>query len=145
MTLEEQIKIAVEGCDVSLYEITNAKDNDSNIFRVTITAVGGITHDKCQEISKIISPLLDIQEPMKGKYLLEVSSPGIERKLKSLEHVQASVGENIKGKEYSSESFKGKLISVEDDILTVLDEQNEKFKIAYNDVLSISTYYEWKK
>jgi len=144
MDLEEQIKLAVESCDVTLYEIATAKDNNDKIFRVTVTASGGISLDKCQEISKMISPILDINEPMKGQYRLEVSSPGIERKLKSIEHVKASVGELIKGKEYSTESFKGKLLSVSDDnILTLLDDEGDEFTLNYNDILSCSTYYEW--
>jgi len=145
MTLDEQVKIAVESCGVTLYEVGTAKDNDDNIYRVTVTAVGGISLDKCQEISKMISPMLDINEPMRGEYRLEVSSPGIERKLKSLDHVKASVGENIRGKEYSTESFKGKLISVEDNTLFIKDEDGDEIKIDYANVLSASTYYDWKK
>ena len=146
MQLEEQIKLSVESCGVTLYEITTAKDNDDKIFRVTVTAAGGISLDKCQEISKMISPILDINEPMKGQYRLEVSSPGIERKLKSLDHVKASVGELIKGKEYSTESFSGKLLSVSDkNILTILDNDGDEIFINYDEVLSCSTYYEWSK
>ena len=144
MELEEQIKLAVESCGVTLYEVGTAKDNSENIFRVTVTAAGGISLDKCQEISKMVSPILDINEPMRAKYRLEVSSPGIERKLKSIEHVRASVGENIKGKEYSTETFKGKLLSVSDDNTLILDDNdNAEIKIKYDDVLSCSTYYEW--
>jgi len=144
MQLEEQIKLAVESCGVTLYEIGTAKDNDENIFRVTVTAAGGISLDKCQEISKMISPILDINEPMRAKYRLEVSSPGIERKLKSIDHIKASIGENIKLKEYSTETFKGKLISVsDDDTLIFEDSDNNEIKIKYDDVLSCATYYEW--
>ena len=144
MELEEQIKLAVESCGVTLYEVGTAKDNSENIFRVTVTKAGGISLDKCQEISKLISPILDVNEPMRAKYRLEVSSPGIERKLKSIEHIKASVGENIKGKEYSTETFKGKLLSVSDDNTLILkDNTNEEIKIKYDDVLSCSTYYEW--
>lgn len=82
MTLEESIQIAVEGCGVSLYDIVNLKENDMNIYRVYITSNEGISLDKCAEVSRQISPLLDVHEPLSGKYNLEVSSPGIERKLK---------------------------------------------------------------
>ena len=144
MQLEEQIKLAVESCGVTLYETTTTKDHSENIFRVTITAQGGISLDKCQEISKLVSPILDINEPLRGKYRLEVSSPGIERKLKSIEHIKASVDENIRVKEYSTETFKGKLLDVSDDnVLTLLTIENDELKIKYEDVLSCSTYYEW--
>jgi ribosome maturation factor RimP len=144
MELEEQIKLAVKSCDVILYEISTTKEHSENIFRVTITAAGGISLDKCQEISKVISPLLDIHEPMRGKYRLEVSSPGIERKLKSLEHIQASIGELLKIKEYSTETFRGKLINVNNNTLILEDEEGDEVKIKYDDILSCATYYNWK-
>ena len=145
MELEEQIKIAVESCDVTLYEVGTAKYQTENIFRVTITKAGGISLDKCQQVSKMISPLLDINEPMRGKYRLEVSSPGIERKLKSLDHVKASIGEKIKGKEFSTETFRGELLSVdENNTLNLKDENNKEFSIKYEDVLACSTYHDWK-
>ena len=63
-----------------------------DIFRVIVTSKDGVNLDKCAEISRLISPILDIDEPMGGKYNLEVSSPGIERKFKKPEHFIASVG-----------------------------------------------------
>lgn len=144
MELEEQIKLAVESCGVTLYEIKNIKEHHDSIFRVTVTAIGGIQLDKCQEISKVISPLLDINEPMRGKYRLEVSSPGIERKLKSIEHIRASIGEKVRVKEYSTETFKGELINVsENNVLTIKENDSNEIKVTYSDVLSASTYYEW--
>jgi ribosome maturation factor RimP len=145
MELEEQIKIAVESCGVTLYEVGTLKDHSENIFRITITKAGGISLDTCQKVSKMISPLLDINEPMRGKYRLEVSSPGIERKLKNIDHVKASVGEKIKGKEFSTETFRGELLSVSDDnTLNLKDEDGNEFSIKYEDVLACSTYYDWK-
>lgn len=142
MTLEEQIKLTVEGCGVALYDITNTRENDNNIFRIYITSPDGVNLDKCEEVSRMIAPILDINEPMRGKYFLEVSSPGIERKLKTLEHMKASVGELIKGKEYSTEKFDGKLISVdENNNCTFEDSDGDTFTINYDDILSASTYY----
>jgi ribosome maturation factor RimP len=81
---------------------------------------------------------------MRGKYLLEVSSPGIERKLKKLEHLQGSIGENVKGKQYEVGAFKGKLISFDDENnFTFEGEDGVIFTIPYNSILSASTYYIW--
>jgi len=145
MQLEEQIKIAVESCDVTLYEVGTAKYQSENIYRITITKAGGIGLDTCQKVSKMISPLLDINEPMRGKYRLEVSSPGIERKLKNIDHVKASVGEKIKGKEFSTETFRGELLSVaEDETLNLKDSDGKEFSIKYENILACATYYDWK-
>ena len=146
MELEESIRIAVEGCGVKLYDITTAREHDNNIFRIYITSPDGVSLDKCAEVSNMVSPLLDINEPMNGKYNLEVSSPGIERKIKTLNQFMGSIGENVKIKEFSTETLKGKLESVSDDgILTIIDEDGDEQTIKFDDILSASTYFEWKK
>ena len=145
MDLNESIKIAVEGCGVQLYDIVNTKENQTNILRVYITSGDGITLEKCAEVSRMISPILDLHDPIQGKYNLEVSSPGIERKLKTLEHYKASIGENVKVKEHSTQTFKGKLLEVNDDILKVDDIDEGIIEIKYDDILSGATYFQWKK
>ncbi len=146
MELEESIKIAVEGCGVKLYDTTTARENDDNIFRIYITSPDGINLDKCAEVSRMVSPLLDINEPINGKYNLEVSSPGIERKLKTLDHFIGSVGNNVKIKKYSSETLKGKLENIDKDgTITIKDENGDMQTTNFDDVLSASTYYDWKK
>jgi len=146
MDLEESIKIAVEGCDVKLYDITTAREHSDNIFRIYISSPDGINLDKCAEVSRMVSPLLDINEPMNGKYKLEVSSPGIERKLKTLTHFMGSIGENIKIKEYSTEIIKGKLLEVlKDGTITIRDNDGDTQSTKFDDILSASTTFKWKK
>jgi len=144
MELEEEIKIVVEGCGMSLYDIAQLKEHENNIYRIYITSPEGVSLDKCEEVSRMVAPMLDIKEPMRGKYLLEVSSPGIERKLKKLEHLQSSVGENVRGKQYEVGSFKGKLVSFDsENNFTFEGEDGVSFTIPYNSILSASTYYIW--
>jgi ribosome maturation factor RimP len=87
---------------------------------------------------------LDPSEPGGGDCFLEVSSPGVERKLKTIEHLKASVGERVKGKEYSTEKFAGKLLGFdEEDNFTFEDDDGDQFTINYGDILSCATYYQW--
>ncbi len=147
MELEEQIKIAVEGCGVKLYDIAQLKEHENNIYRIYITSSDGVSLDMCENVSRMIAPILDINEPMRGKYLLEVSSPGIERKLKKLEHLQDSIGEFVRGKQFEVGAFKGKLLSFDDEnnftFLSEDDREEETFTINYKNILSASTYYNW--
>ena len=144
MELEESIKLAVEGCGVDLYDITQTKEHKVNILRVYISHKDGVNLDKCAHVSRMISPLLDIEEPMSGKYTLEVSSPGIERKLKTLHHFKCSVGSKVKIKNYQTESFKGTVVSVSDEgLITFNDLDNKKQEIEFDNVLSASTYFDW--
>jgi ribosome maturation factor RimP len=78
----EQITKIVESCGVSLYDTEVANEFDKKIFRIYITSKEGINLDKCAEISRILSPIFDLEPPLEGEYLFEVSSPGIERKLR---------------------------------------------------------------
>ena len=145
MNLEESIKIAVQGCKVELYDIVITKENNNNIFRIYITSKDGITLDKCAEVSHMVSPILDLNEPISGKYNLEVSSVGVERKLKTLHHFICSVGEKVKIKEYSTKTFKGKLIEASKDGTLKIKNNKNIYTTKYDNILSASTYYEWKK
>lgn len=142
MNLEESIKLTVESLGASLYDIVTTRENDRNIFRVYVTSPGGISLDKCAEISRMISPILDINEPMNGVYNLEVSSPGIERKLKKKEHFQGSIGEKVKVKDLATEVYKGELINADDEKIVIKTEFGEE-EISYNSILSAATYFEW--
>lgn len=142
MNLEEQIKLIVENNDLKLYDIVTTREHDRNIFRIVVTSKDGVNLDKCAEISRLISPLLDIEEPMNGVYNLEVSSPGIERKLKKKEHFIASVGELVKVKNYETEVFKGELLNADENKIVINTEFGEE-EITYDNILSASTYFEW--
>lgn len=142
MNLEESIEMTVKGCGVELYDMVTTKENDRDIFRVYITAKGGVNLDKCAEVSRLISPLLDVEEPLRGKYNLEVSSPGIERKLKNPQHYIASVGEKVKIKDFDKNILKGELISADKNEIKVSTEHGEEI-ISYDEISSASTYFEW--
>ncbi|MBT7118251.1 MAG: ribosome maturation factor RimP, partial [Campylobacteraceae bacterium] len=109
MTLEESIQIAVEGCGVVLYDIAQLKEHSDNIYRVYIASKDGITLEKCTEVSRMISPILDLDEPMHGKYRLEVSSPGVERRLKKPAHFIGSIGSSVRIKDIATDKIEGVL------------------------------------
>lgn len=142
MNLEETIKLTVESLGANVYDIVTTRENDRNIFRIYVTAKEGISLDKCAEISRLISPILDVNEPMSGEYNLEVSSPGIERKLKRKEHFIASVGEKVKVKDLATETYKGELTNADDEKITIKTEYGEE-NISYDSILSAATYFEW--
>ena len=142
MNLEEQIKLIVENSGLKLYDIVTTKEHENNIFRVVVTSKDGVNLDKCAEISRMISPILDIDEPMGGKYNLEVSSPGIERKLKKKEHFIASIGELVKAKNFATEVYSGELLSADDEKIIIKTEFGKE-ELTYDNILSAATYFEW--
>ena len=142
MNLEESIEMTVKGCGVELYDIATTKENEKNIFRVYISSKDGVSLDKCAEISRLISPILDIDEPLNGKYTLEVSSPGIERKLKKTRHYLSSIGSLIKVKDFDKNILQGELVEANENEITIKIDETLK-TIAYSEISSASTYYEW--
>jgi len=138
----EQIVKIVESCGVSLYDTEVANEFDKKIFRIYITSKEGISLDKCAEISRILSPIFDLEPPLEGEYLFEVSSPGIERKLTKPEHYSASLGEKVKVKLNTKEKFIGVLESFTGNVASVRVE-NELKQIALDEIESARTYFEW--
>jgi len=141
--LEDSIKTIVQSCGVEFYDTAILKENDTNIFRVYITSKDGITLDTCAKVSRMLSPLLDVEEPLSGNYNLEVSSPGIERKLTKPQHYKASIGENISVKDIEKNIIKGKLIALLDEGLQIETKHGEE-TINFDEILSVKTYFQWK-
>ena len=138
----KQITKIVESCGVSLYDTEIASEFDKKIFRIYITSQEGINLDKCAEISRILSPIFDVEPPLDGEYLLEVSSPGIERKLIKPEHFTASIGEKVKIKLKDKEKFIGILEGFENNTLRVRVDQELK-EISLDALDKARTYFEW--
>ena len=140
--LEEQIAKIVESNGASLYGIETVTEFDETIYRILITKTGGITLDQCADISNELSPFLDVHPPMSGHYRLEVSSPGIERKLIKLSHFQNAIGEKIKVKIKGGEKFKGLLKSADEDGIVVTTEHCDE-SYSYDQLSTVKTYFEW--
>ena len=138
---DNMVKI-VESCGVHVYDTEVATEFDKRIFRLYITSKEGINLDKCAEVSRILSPIFDVEPPLEGEYTLEVSSPGIERKLTKPEHFTASLGEKIKVKLKDKEKFIGILESFENNLVSVRVENDLKV-IPIDTIEKARTYFEW--
>ena len=68
-----------EGLTLFDVELKGARDNQ--LLRVYIDKPGGVTHADCQLVSEQLSALLDVEDPVPGHYVLEISSPGLNRQL----------------------------------------------------------------
>ncbi len=142
MSLESEIKKIVESCGAKLYDIETVTERGKTIYRVIIKSDEGVDLDLCADISNLISPLLDVNPPIRGDYNLEVSSPGIERKLKKLSHFQNSIGELVKIVTLDAEQIKGKLTKVEENKIYIETDHGEE-SIDFDRIVSAKTYFEW--
>jgi ribosome maturation factor RimP len=144
MSLESDIKSIVESVGASLYDTVVTSEFGETIFRVSVTEQGSksISLDKCVEISHLLSPLLDVTSPVGGEYRLEVSSPGIERKLIKPEHFKSSIGEKVSITTKAKEKYKGSLKSANNESI-IVDVDGEEITINQNEIVKARTYFEW--
>ena len=92
-------------------------------LRIFIDKPEGIGLDDCEKVSLAVSALLDVEDPLPGQYDLEVSSPGLDRKLTKVEHFQRFTGETVKVQmRFPVEGrrrFRGTLVSSDDENIVV--------------------------
>lgn len=143
MSLERDIQKMVESIGLSLYDTQILNENGQVIYRVSVTASGGVTLDQCSAVTHLINPLLDVTPPMGGEYRLEVSSPGIERRLKTLEHFQQSIGEKVLLSTVEKEKIEGELIAVDGDLIVVDSKESGKHSIPFRTISKARTFFEW--
>jgi len=144
MSLESDIKSMVESLELRVYDIATVTENEETIYRVNILSptTEGVTMDQVVQVTKMISPLLDVTAPVRGDYRLEVSSPGIERKLKSLMHFECALDEKVRITTNDKEKLRGPLKSVEGSNITVETEEGNK-TVAFGVIKSAAPYFEW--
>ena len=142
MNLETQIAKIVEANGADLYDIEIVTEFDETIFRVLVTKAGGVDLDLCADISHELSPFLDVHPPMSQRYRLEVSSPGIERKLTKLVHFKNAIGEKVKLKIAGGEKLKGTIKSADNEGIVLETTQGEE-RFAYGDIRTAKTYFDW--
>jgi ribosome maturation factor RimP len=94
-TLETRLGPLVEGLGYELWELEYSPGRGSGLLRLYIDAEAGITLDDCEQVSRAVSEVLDAEDPIPGHYTLEVSSPGLERPLRTAAHFARFVGETV--------------------------------------------------
>jgi len=142
MNLEVQIAKIIEANGAALYDTEVVTEFDETIYRVLVTKVGGVKLDLCATISHELSPFLDVHPPMSQAYRLEISSPGIERKLIKPVHFKNALGEKVKLKLGAGDKVKGTLISADNDGIVVETKQGEE-GFAYSELNTCKTYFDW--
>ncbi len=142
MNLEIQISKIIEANGAALYDTEVVTEFDETIYRVLVTKVGGVNLDLCATISHELSPFLDVHPPMSQAYRLEISSPGIERKLSKTMHFKNAIGEKIKVKLGAGEKLKGTLKSADNNGIVVETKAGEE-SYSYSELNTCKTYFDW--
>ena len=143
MKLEEEIARIVSSHGAEFYDTETVSENGQTIYRVYITHEGGVSLDLCAEISREISPFLDIHPPCSGQYNLEVSSPGIERLLRKAAHFKSAVGELAELKVHGVGKIQGTVVSADDEGVVLQNGNNEEVRYCYTEIKKAKTVFDW--
>ncbi len=94
--LNALIEPVVVGLGCTLWGIEYLRHGNNGSLKVYIEAAAGLVVDDCARVSRQISALLDVEDPIPGRYTLEVSSPGMDRRLFTLAQFEAFSGSNVR-------------------------------------------------
>lgn len=132
----------VEAESVNLYDV----EHNGGVLRVLVDTDGGIGIDEIKRISRAVSRRLDEADPMPGRYTLEVSSPGLERPLRTPYHFRCAVGEDVKVKTMptpdGARRLKGTLVSADDGGFDLQTDQG-RCRLRYEEVSQARTVFVW--
>jgi len=120
------VEPVVVGMGFSLWGIEYVRSGKYSTLRIYIDHEDGIGVDHCADVSRQVSAVMDVEDPISTEYTLEVSSPGMDRPLFTLEQYSAFVGEWVEVKlRYAFEgrrNFKGVVIGIEEsDVIIAAD------------------------
>jgi ribosome maturation factor RimP len=140
------IEPAVDALGLALYDVELLGGPSARTLRVTVTRPGGVDLDAITATTQAVSPIVDAIDAPRGPFLLEVSSPGIERNLRTPAHYEGAVGECVSVKfhtESGPRRERGTLVEADGDHAVVETEAGVRVPIALRDVTQARTVFEW--
>ncbi len=125
----ELITPTVEELGYRVWDVEFAKEGADWHLTFTIDADEGISIQDCECVHNAIDPLLDEADPIDTAYYLDVSSPGIERELRTDAHIEASIGERVEVKLFAAhegkKEYKGTLTAFTDGAIVITTEAGD--------------------
>ena len=136
--------VAAEGIELDDVEVLGG----GKLLRVVVEDDGPIEVDRLADLSRGIARLIEDDDPFPGAYTLEVTSPGLERKLRRPAQFEKAVGSDVHIKTFKKvadeKHHRGQLAAVEDDVI-VVSVDGDKRRIEMAEVASARTVFVWEK
>ena len=130
-----------------LWDVEYVKEGAKRILRITIDNDEGITIEDCERMHRAIDPVLDEIDPIEEAYDLEVSSPGIERDLRTDAHLDACIGERVELRFFApfegKKSMEGVLAGRNGGDTLMLEQQDAVIEIPRTAIAKIRTVFEF--
>ena len=144
--VEQLVKDPIEKLGYSLYDVEYVKEGPEYYLRIYIDKESGIDLNDCEKVSNEINEILDKADYIKEQYYLEVSSPGIERKLRKDKHLEQNISKNVEIKLFKKDNngqkeYTGKLKAFNQKEIII--ETDKEIAIERKNIAQIKTIYEW--
>ena len=145
-TVREAILPVVTELGYRIWDITYAKIGADYHLEITIDSDAGIQIEDCERVHRAIDPILDEADPIEGFYYLEVSSPGIERELRTEEHILAFIGARVEAKLFSprdgKRAIRGTLAALgENGAVSITEDTGEEILLQSNEISRLATLF----
>lgn len=147
-TLREQLADLARSEGLELLDAEVSGSGSKTILRLIVDSPGGVSIARCAAVSRQASALLDVADPFRHHYTLEVSSPGLDRKLYSQGDYRRFSGQQVKVR--MQPTFRehrvvtGELIGLEDEIVTLRNEAEELVELPVNEIFEARLVVDWK-
>ena len=135
--LQELLQDSVEDLGCELWGIECQRVGRFLTVRLFIDKEGGVTVEDCSDVSRQVSAVLDVEDPIADKYNLEVSSPGLDRPLFTLAQYTRYVGQEIvvhlRIPVADRRKWQGELAKIENDMITLIVDKQEQI-LAFGNI-----------
>lgn len=145
--LQDQLAdmVADEGLELLATEIVGG--GSKTVLRLVIDGPDGVDLDRCATVSRQASAILDVEDPIQHRYVLEVSSPGLDRKLYRAEDYSRFAGSRVKLRPRPSyrehRQIVGKLLGLDDDMVRILNDDGLEVRLRLEDVFEARLEVDW--
>lgn len=144
--VEKLLQEKIQELGYNLYDVEYAKEGANYFLRIFIDKKEGIDLNDCEKVSNEINEILDKADYIKEQYYLEVSSPGIERKLRKDKHLEQNISKNVEIKLFKKDNngkkeYTGKLKAFNQEEIII--ETDKEIAIERKNIAQIKTIYEW--
>jgi ribosome maturation factor RimP len=140
--LQPIVEPIVASLDAEIYDL----EFESGVLRLTVDRPGGVDLETIAEVTRQLSRQLDLDDPIPGKYTLEVTSPGLERNLRTAAHWATAIGHPVRVKTKpnveSDRRIEGVVTAVDDDAVTI-DVDGTPARVRLDDVDRARTVFVW--
>lgn len=144
--VEAVVAPVVASLGLELFDVTLARSGRVPVLRVAVDRPGGVDLDAVAAATEALSPTLDHAAAVPGPYTLEVTSPGLERRLRTPRHFAGAVGTavSVKVREpgAGAERLRGVLVAADDDGIVVECDGRDR-RLGYGVVEQARTVFEW--